>query len=92
MINESKAQITVKDLDKFTKTIRAFVFDVLGLIETKNYSQTQVLDDVVNMLIKLRDQAREDQNWALSDKIRDELVDYGVHLKHGTDGTTFSVN
>ena len=32
------------------------------------------------------------QDFALSDKIRDELAEVGIQLKDGKDGTTFSVN
>ncbi|PIX07599.1 MAG: cysteine--tRNA ligase, partial [Flavobacteriales bacterium CG_4_8_14_3_um_filter_35_10] len=52
----------------------------------------QTLDKVVSMLIKMRNQARADKNWSLSDEIRDELASYGVQLKDGKEGTTFSIN
>ena len=39
----------------------------------------------------MRNQARVDKNWALSDQIRDELSVLGIQLKDGADGTTFSL-
>ncbi|MCF6212803.1 MAG: cysteine--tRNA ligase, partial [Flavobacteriaceae bacterium] len=92
LMNESKARLSNTDLEDFIKTINAFVSDVLGLEDLGSASQTQVLEDVVQVLIKLRNQARFDKDWALSDQIRDELAGYGVQLKDGKDGTTFSVN
>ena len=92
LMSESKASLTQTDLDNFIKAIHAFVFDILGLEKAGSISQTQVLEDVVHMLIKMRNQARTDKNWALSDQIRDELAGYGVQLKDGKEGTTFSVN
>ena len=47
---------------------------------------------VVELLIKLRKEARENKDWALSDQIRDELVELGIQLKDGKEGTTFSIN
>ena len=44
------------------------------------------------MLIGMRKDARDNKDWALSDKIRDELAALGVQLKDGKEGTTFSVN
>ena len=32
------------------------------------------------------------KDWALSDKIRDELLALDIQLKDGKEGTTFSVN
>ena len=59
------------------------------LEKTSDYDK---LDGVVELLIHLRNEARENKNWALSDQIRDKLVALGIQLKDGKDGTTFSVN
>ena len=44
------------------------------------------------MLIEMRNEARANKNWALSDEIRDRLLALGIQLKDGKDGTSFSVN
>ena len=92
LMKESKASLIQTDLDNFKKTFNAFVFDILGLKAEADNSQTKVLEDVVNMLITLRNQARANKNWALSDEIRDELAAKGIQLKDGKDGTSFSLN
>jgi cysteinyl-tRNA synthetase len=43
------------------------------------------------MLIGMRDEARANKNWALSDELRDKLLALGIQLKDGKDGTSFSV-
>ena len=40
----------------------------------------------INVLIELRKKARTDRNYALSDKIRDDLQAIGVQLKDGKNG------
>jgi len=50
------------------------------------------LSGVVELLISMRKEARDNKDWALSDKIRDELSVLGIQLKDGKEGTTFSVN
>jgi cysteinyl-tRNA synthetase len=37
-------------------------------------------------LIELRKKARTDKNFALSDKIRDDLKKLGIQIKDGKDG------
>jgi cysteinyl-tRNA synthetase len=37
----------------------------------------------------MRNEARLEKDFALSDKIRDELLAIGIQLKDGKDGTTF---
>ncbi len=93
LIHDGKEYITSEDLDLLIKTINAFVFDVLGLnnnAENSGQATTQ-LESVVNMFIEMRNAARADKDWALSDKIRDDLAAKGIYLKDGKEGTTFSL-
>ncbi|AWG26823.1 cysteine--tRNA ligase [Flavobacterium kingsejongi] len=93
LLKESKETLTAEDLKTIEKTMNAFVFDVLGLAD-KNISndQTEKLEGIVNMLITMRNEARANKDFALSDQIRDQLITLGIQLKDGKDGTTFSVN
>jgi cysteinyl-tRNA synthetase len=93
LLIEAKETISSNDLEVLKSTVNSFVFDVLGL---KNTSESNSGEDklfgVVEMLIGMRKDARDNKNWALSDQIRDELLVMGIQLKDGKDGTTFSIN
>ena len=92
LINDGKESLTATDLDVFSNAMNAFVFDVLGLEDEKTTdSSNDKLEGAVNMLISMRNQARADKNFALSDQIRDQLIALGIQLKDGKEGTTFSV-
>jgi len=43
------------------------------------------------MLIQMRLEARANKNFALSDQIRDQLLNIGIQLKDGKEGTTFTI-
>ncbi|UQD56345.1 cysteine--tRNA ligase [Flavobacterium sp. K5-23] len=92
LVNDGKESLTVSDLELFLVAMNAFVFDVLGL-EDKKAADTgnDKLEGTVNMLIAMRNQARADKNFALSDQIRDQLITLGIQLKDGKEGTTFSI-
>ncbi len=94
LIKDEKATITIEDLKILQHTMDAFVFEVLGLEErdTASKADTSKLSGAVELLIKLRKEARENKDFATSDKIRDELLALGIQLKDGRDGTTFTVN
>jgi cysteinyl-tRNA synthetase len=79
-------------LSALKKTVNVFVFDVLGLMTESSQDNSGKINGVVALLIKLRKQARENKDWALSDQIRDELIALGIQLKDGKEGTTFSLN
>lgn len=91
-ISEGKEVITAKDLEAIKETMQNFTFDVLGLEEEKATQTDDKLNGVMNLLIELRNQARNDKNWKMSDKIRDELAALDIELKDGKEGTNFSVN
>jgi cysteinyl-tRNA synthetase len=91
-IKEQNASLTAPDLLAFKKALNGFVFDVLGLTNENSQDNSEKINGVVELLIKLRKEARENKDWALSDQIRDELIVLGIQLKDGKEGTTFSVN
>ena len=95
LLVEGKTTISAKDLEILSTTMNSFVFDVLGLqnsASTENDQGEDKLSGVVEMLIEMRKNARENKEWALSDKIRDQLLALGIQLKDGKDGTSFSIN
>ena len=53
---------------------------------------SNTLNGVMELLIDIRNEARANKDFATSDKIRDQLVELGIQIKDGKDGTTFSVN
>ncbi|NLP58385.1 cysteine--tRNA ligase [Lutibacter sp. B1] len=92
LLIDKKESISESDLTDFKNTINAFVFDVLGLQNDIQQDSSNKLSGVVEMLINMRKEARDNKDWALSDKIRDELATLGIQLKDGKEGTTFSIN
>ncbi|NRA93930.1 MAG: cysteine--tRNA ligase, partial [Psychroserpens sp.] len=92
-IKDEKGSLTTDDLALLKKTMHEFSFDVIGLVnEAKSENGTEKLAGAVELLIELRQEARANKDFALSDKIRDELAAKGIQLKDGKDGTTFSTN
>ena len=94
LIKDGKATITAEDLKLLLETLDAFVFDVLGLEDNNAFAKADdsKLNGTVELLIKLRKEARENKDFALSDKIRDELIELGIQLKDGREGTSFLIN
>ncbi len=92
LIKEQKASLNIEDTEEFKTTINGFVFDVLGFMNESSQEDSKKIKGVVELLIKLRKEARENKDWALSDQIRDELVELGIQLNDGKEGTSFSIN
>ncbi len=92
LIKDKKETITKQDLELLSTTLKAFIYDVLGLENTMASSDnSDVLNGVVEMLIKIRNEAKANKDYALSDEIRDKLKEKGIQLKDSREGTTFTV-
>jgi cysteinyl-tRNA synthetase len=48
-----------------------------------------LVDDLMNLLIDLRKQARAEKNYAMADQIRNQLSEIGVLLEDTKQGTTW---
>ena len=91
---DNNETITEKDLQLLQQTMQDFIFDVLGLVDIaqSNNQDGNKLNEAIQLLIELRNQARANKDFATSDRIRDELQKAGIQLKDGKEGTTFSLN
>jgi cysteinyl-tRNA synthetase len=83
--NTPLSEIDYQAFDRFKTAYIGFMEDVLGL-KTEEESNQELLNGVIHVLIDLRKKARQDKNYKLSDKIRDDLKAMGVQLMDGKDG------
>jgi len=81
----SLAQVSEASFNRYKETYISMMEEVLGLKEESG-NNNDLLDGTINVLINLRKKVRADKNFALSDKIRDDLKAIGVQLKDGKDG------
>lgn len=94
LVNDGKEQLTSDDIELLHTTLHTFFSDILGLTfgETQHASEnhSKKLDGTIELLIEMRNNARANKNWALSDEIRDKLAAVGIILKDGKEGTTYT--
>lgn len=93
-LKDGKETIAQADLALLKKTMHDFIFDVLALVDVaaEGTADNDHLEGAVDLLISLRNQARANKDFKTSDQIRDQLLEVGIQLKDGKEGTTFSIN
>jgi cysteinyl-tRNA synthetase len=67
---------------------------VLGLNVAEDSSAIKdksLVDDLVKLLIEIRQYARDKKDWAIADKIRDGLTDIGIKLEDTREGTIWRI-
>lgn len=91
-VYDKKATLTQSDIDLLKTIYDNFLFDVMGLkTETENSKTKDVLGKVVDMVLDLRNKAKADKNFALSDEIRNKLTDAGVQVKDSKEGSSWKI-
>jgi cysteinyl-tRNA synthetase len=63
----------------------------LGLFEERRGEAGELTDDVIAILADVRERLRVDQQYQLSDKIREDLTKVGVVLSDTSEGATWKI-
>ena len=89
-VNAGKETISSSDKEILTDTLNAFVFDVLGLTEiSETKGDNDSLDTVMELVLQMRQQARENKDWTTADAIRDKLIEAKIIVKDDKEGATW---
>ncbi|MET3113349.1 cysteinyl-tRNA synthetase [Pedobacter sp. CG_S7] len=87
-VYDGKAKISLSELVKLKQLMQDFVFDVFGLMDED--SSNEELNAVLDMVIDIRMLAKENKDYATSDRIRVGLQQMGIKLKDSKEGTNWS--
>lgn len=75
------------------ETFITFTHGILGLeLEERSSSNDQVVGGLMELIIEIRENARNSKDFSTSDKIRDGLKDAGVELRDGKDGADWKLS
>ncbi|MDO4726230.1 MAG: cysteine--tRNA ligase [Porphyromonadaceae bacterium] len=91
-VYDGKGTLSETDLNMFKAVFRTYMSDILGL--KTEQGDSKYLDSykkAIDLILTLRLEAKQNKNWALSDKIRDELASYGFVVKDTKDGFEWSL-
>jgi len=89
MINTARdGGATNSELETAQETLSELT-GVLGLTMVEAESETSSADAFVDLLLELRQELRLQKNYALSDRIRDELIKLGVVIEDTPQGSTW---
>lgn len=90
-IKSEKATINAEDLEKLKALYYNFIFDIFGLQKESSDAKNDYLDDIMNVIMNIRNEAKIAKNWALSDLIRDELKNLNITIQDSKDGSNWTV-
>ncbi|MFC5044384.1 cysteine--tRNA ligase [Aquimarina hainanensis] len=93
ILKQTQSTISIETLTLLQNTYRGFLIDVLGIsVSPKTSLQNKLLPEIMDILIEVRQQARNHKNFALSDYIRDRLNVIGIKINDNKEGATYESN
>jgi cysteinyl-tRNA synthetase len=87
-VYDGKLKIDRDNLELLKQTMKSFVLDVLGLKDEQAAGDD--LPQLLSFIVNLRNEAKSNQDYATSDKIRDGLQKIGFQLKDTKEGTNWT--
>ena len=93
-VSAGKDRLDEAGKELLQSTLHAFFYDVLGLkheTDQLQNDQSELVDELVQLLIDQRNRARANRDFATADAIRDQLKAKGIQLKDSREGTTYQL-
>ncbi len=91
-VADGKGQLSENDLNELKSVFKLFLIDILGIKEVEDdFSELIVYKKAIDLLLDIRLQAKQNKDWATSDRIRNELTNLGFTIKDTKDGFEWSI-
>ena len=93
-VHDGKGTISEADLKELKDVWQTFAIDILGLrLEEQGADEgkQKAFNGAIDLLLGIRLQAKQNKDWATSDKIRNELTALGFQIKDTKDGFEWSI-
>jgi cysteinyl-tRNA synthetase len=85
--NEGIEKLNSDDIETLKSLYNTFVTDILGLKDdSSEKSDEKFTGELVNMILNMRQDAKNRKDWTASDKIREDLNKLGINIKDRKNG------
>jgi len=91
LVHDGKATISAEDLNELNSVFHLFVEDLLGLKIENEGAGNDAYKKAIDLLLNMRLEAKNNKDWATSDKIRNELTALGFEIKDTKDGFEWKI-
>jgi len=90
-INDGKETISQRDIERLKQHYHSFTFDILGLKNERNTEvvNDQTVDELMNLIIDIRNQSKENKDWVTADLIRNELKKLQISIQDNKESSTW---
>lgn len=87
---DGKMGVDEEMINELKSFMNIFVVDILGLRNDALEGDNDNTDELMQVIINLRDEAKKNKDFTTSDRIREDLQAIGIRLKDSKDGTIWN--
>ena len=89
---DGKQTLCANNLEKLKALFNIFVTDILGLISESKNDGDSLANYMMELVLKIRANAKSTNDFTTADLIRDELSKLNIQVKDGRDGSSWEFN
>ena len=90
-VKYGKESLNAADLEQLKTIFNTFITDILGFISHKESNTNDLTNEVMELVLQLRGNAKKSKDFDTADLIRDELDKVGIQIKDGREGSSWEV-
>jgi cysteinyl-tRNA synthetase len=90
-VKDGKESLSSSDLDKLKSIFNTFVTEILGFVSAKESSGNDLTNEVMEVVLKLRANAKANKDFDSADLIREELNKLNIQVKDSREGSSWEI-
>ena len=90
-IKDGKESLNYSDLELLKSIFNIFVTEILGIFSDKKSDENDLTSELMELVLKLRTNAKKNKDFDTADIIREELRKSGVQIKDSREGTNWEI-
>tara|TARA_B100000683_G_scaffold92729_2_gene91686 strand:+ start:28349 stop:29815 length:1467 start_codon:yes stop_codon:yes gene_type:complete len=90
-IKDGKESLNNTDLELLKSIFNVFVTEILGIISDKKSDENDLTSELMELILKLRTNAKKKKDFDTADIIREELNKSGILIKDSREGTNWEI-
>ena len=90
-VKDRKESLNTSDLQQLKTIFNTFFTDILGFTSDRESIRNNLTNEVMELVLQLRGNAKKSKDFDTADLIRDKLDEVGIQIKDEREGSTWEV-
>ena len=87
---EGKQDLSAKDIDLLKNLFYKYVIEIFGLQSISIENNSSGINELMSLILEVRNKLKENKDWVTADKIRDGLNNINIEIKDNKDGSSWN--